>query len=176
VLMPVISRCLEKNPDRRYATYDAFLAELSGVAGKLQINIPQVALIAEEDEDNFAVTEMAKLYFQKKKARECLDCCNKLLEREHEPLLAISLKACVLNFINGYEQALDFLQPYIDHNPDNDTLWVVLSQIHEYRENYDAAIKALHMAKCVLERNKGQHLADNLRLVDEKMRQLSEMR
>ena len=176
VLMPVISRCLEKNPDRRYATYDAFLAELSGVAGKLQINIPQVALMAEEDEDNFAVTEMAKLYFQKKKARECLDCCNKLLEREHEPLLAISLKACVLNFINGYEQALDFLQPYIDHNPDNDTLWVVLSQIHEYRENYDAAMKALHMAKCVLERSKGQHLADNLRLVDEKMRQLSEMR
>jgi serine/threonine protein kinase len=174
VLMPVISRCLEKEPDRRYATFDAFLADLSGVARKLQIEIPQVMSIAKED--NFAVTQMAKLYFQKMKAQECLDCCNQLLQRDHEPLLAISLKACVLNFINGYEQALDFLQPYIDHNPDNDTLWVVLSKIHEYRENYDAAIKALHNAKCVLERSKGQHIADNLRLVDEKMRQLSEMR
>jgi serine/threonine protein kinase len=174
VLMPVISRCLEKEPHRRYATYDAFLADLRDVAGKLRIDIPQVMPAAEED--NFKLTRMAKFYFEKKKARECLDCCNKLLQREHEPLLAISLKACVLNFIGGYEQALTFLQPYIDNNPDNDTLWVVLSKIHEYRENYDAAIKALHNAKCVLERGTGQHIADNLRLVDDKMRQLSEMR
>lgn len=124
-------------------------------------------------EDNFAVAQLAKLYFQKKKGRECLDCCNKLLERGHEPLVAVALKARVLNFIGGYEQALDFLQSYIDHNSENDALWVVQSEIHEFRDNYDAAINALHNAKRILECSKRLHNADNLQLVDEKLQRLS---
>jgi tetratricopeptide (TPR) repeat protein len=127
-------------------------------------------------QDNFAIVQLAKLCYQKKKTRECLDYCNKLLQRGYEPLLAVGLKARVLNFIGGYEKALDFLQPYLDHNPGNDALWVVLSEIHEYRDNYDAAIKALKCAKRLLERSKGEHKADNLRFVDQKLQQLSAMR
>ncbi len=127
-------------------------------------------------QDNFAIVQLAKLCYQKKKARECLDYCNKLLQRGCEPLLAVGLKARVLNFIGGYEQALDFLHPYLDHNPGNDALWVVLSEIHEYRDNYDAAIKALQGAKRLLERSKSKHRADNLRFVDQKLQQLSAMR
>lgn len=123
-------------------------------------------------EDNFAVIQLAKLYFQKKKARECLDCCNKLLHRGHEPLLAVGLKARVLNLVSGYAQALEFLQPYIDHNPSNDALFVVLAEIHEYRDNYSAAVEALQNAKRMLELGKGQHNADNLQFVDEKLIQI----
>ncbi|MBL7188518.1 MAG: protein kinase [Phycisphaerae bacterium] len=126
-------------------------------------------------QDNFAVVQLAKLCFQRKKARECLDYCNKLLERGYEPLLAVGLKARVLNFVGGYEQALNFLQPYLDHNPENDALWVVLSEIHEYRNNYDSAIKALQSAKRLLERSKSEHRADNLEFVDQKLKQLSAM-
>lgn len=129
-----------------------------------------------DPQDNFAVTQLAKLYFQKKKARECLDYCDKLLQREHNPLLAVSLKARVLNFIGGYEQALKLLQPYLDHNPENDTLWVVLAEIHEYRENYDLAIKALQRAKGLVERQNGQHGRENLQFLDQKLEQLSAMR
>ena len=125
-----------------------------------------------DPKDNFAVTQLAKLYFQKKKARECLDCCNKLLQRGHEPLLAVGLKARVLNLAGGYTQALEFLQPYIDHNPSNDALLVVLAEIHEYRDNYSAAVEALQNAKRMLEQGKGQHNADNLQFVDEKLRQM----
>lgn len=127
-------------------------------------------------QDNFAVLQLAKLCFQKKEARECLDYCNKLLQRGYEPLIAVGLKARVLNFVGGYEQALNFLQPYLDHNPENDSLWVVLSEIHEYRDNYVAASKALQSAKRLLERSKGEHKADNLRFVDQKLQQLSAMR
>lgn len=127
-------------------------------------------------EDNFAVAQLAKLYFQKKNGRECLDSCNKLLQRGHEPLLAVSLKARVLNFMGGYNQALEFLQPYIDNDPNDDALWVVQSEIHEFRDNYDAAIKALHNAKRILECSKGLHSADNMRLVDENLRRLSAMK
>ena len=127
-------------------------------------------------QDSFAIVQLAKLCYQRKKARDCLDYCNKLLQRGYEPLLAVGLKARVLNFIGGYEQALDFLQPYLDHNPGNDALWVVLSEIHEYRDNYDAAIKALQGAKRLLERSTREHREDNLRFVDEKLRQLSATR
>lgn len=127
-------------------------------------------------QDNFAVLQLAKLYFQKKKGRECLDYCNKLLQRGYEPLLAVGLKARVLNFVGGYEQALNFLQPYLDHNPENDALWVVLSEIHEHRDNYDSAIEALQRAKRLLERSTSEHRADNLQFVDQKLQQLSAMR
>ena len=127
-------------------------------------------------QDNFAVLQLAKLCFQKKKARECLDYCNKLLQRGYEPLIAVGLKARVLNFVGGYEQALSFLQPYLDHNPENDALWVVLAEIHEYRDNYDPAIKALQRAKRLLERSRSEHRSDNLQFVDQKLQQLSAMR
>lgn len=124
-------------------------------------------------QDNFAVLQLAKLYFQTKKARECLEYCNKLLMRGYEPLLAVGLKARVLNFVGGYEQALNFLEPYLDHNPGNDTLWVVLSEIHEYRDNYASAIKALQRAKLLLGRSESAKRADDLHFIEKKLQQLS---
>jgi serine/threonine protein kinase len=127
-------------------------------------------------EDNFAVVQLAKLYFQQNKSQECIEFCNKLLQRKYESSLAVSLKARSLNLVVGYEQSLKFLQPYIDHNQNNDFLWVVLAEIHEYRDNYDAAVKALHSAKRLLVQSKEQNNVDNLRFVDEKLRQLSGVR
>lgn len=127
-------------------------------------------------QDNFAILQLAKLYFRTKKGRECLDYCNKLLQRGYEPLLAVDLKARVLNFVGGYKQALNFLQPYLDHNPENDMLWVVLSEIHEYRDNYDSAIKALQNAKRLLKCSKNEHALVNLKIVDQKLQHLSSMK
>ena len=126
-------------------------------------------------QDNFAVLQLAKCYFQKKKARECVDYCNQLLQRGYEPLIAVGLKARVLNFFGGYEQAIRFLQPYINHNPENDALWVVLAEIHEYRDNYDLAIEALHRARRLLLSGSSQHRSDNLQVIDEKLRHLAAM-
>lgn len=127
-------------------------------------------------EDNFAVIQLAKLYFQKKKARECLEYCNKLIERGHEPLLAVSLKARIINFIGGYDQALQFIQPYIEHNPSNDALWVVLAEIHEYRDKNSAAIFALQKAKQILERGNKKSNAENLQYVNIKLSKLTAMK
>lgn len=122
--------------------------------------------------DDFALAQLAKLTFQAKKARECLGYCNELLQRGHEPLLAVSLKSRVLNFVGGYEQAMQFIQPYIDHNPSNDALLVVLAEIHEYRDNISAAIAALQKAKKILESGNKQSNEDNLQFVNTKINQL----
>ena len=53
-LMPVISRCLQKEPNQRYATYDAFLSDLTTVARGLQIKLPKVVHVAKEDEELYA--------------------------------------------------------------------------------------------------------------------------
>ena len=123
-------------------------------------------------EDNFAIAQLAKLYYQKKKAKECIECCNKLLQRGHDVLLAVSLKARVLNLIGGYEQALEFIQPYIEHSPNNDALWVVLAEIHEYRDNYKSAIEALQNARGLLEINNAQNNSENLQFITAKLKQL----
>ncbi len=123
-------------------------------------------------EDNFAIAQLAKLYYQKKKAKECIECCNKLLQQGHDILLAVSLKARVLNLIGGYEQALEFIQPYIEHSPNNDALWVVLAEIHEYRDNYKSAIEALQNAKSILETSSAQNNSENLQFIATKLKQL----
>lgn len=127
-------------------------------------------------QDNFAVLQLAKLCFQKKKGRQCLDYCDLLIRRGHEPSTVVGLKARVLNFSGMYEQALSLLQPYLRHNPENDMLWVVLAEIHEYRDNFDLAIEALQCAKRLLERSSSEHRLDNLRFVDQKLKQLSAVR
>jgi len=125
--------------------------------------------------DGFALAQLAKLTFQAKKARECLEYCNELIERGHEPLLAVSLKARVLNFVGGYEQSVKFIQSYIDHSPSNDALWVVLAEIHEYRDNITAAITALQKAKQILERADKCN-EENLQFLIIKIEQLSSMK
>lgn len=51
-------------------------------------------------------------------------------------------------------------------------LWVVLAEIHEYRDNRSAAISALQKAKQILERGSKQSNADNLQFVGIKLKQL----
>ena len=126
-------------------------------------------------QDNFAVAQLAKLYFQKKKGRECLAYCNELLRREYEPILAVTLKARVVNFMGGYEAALIFLQPYLDHNPENGALWTTLAEIHEYNDEYGSAIKALERAKLLEESEGGKHSQDNLQILDAKLKHLRAM-
>ena len=101
--------------------------------------------------DQFALVQLAKLTYENKQAKECLNYCNKLLARGHDQMLAVSLKARILNLIGGYERAIKFIQPYLQNNPTNDALWVVLAEIHEYRENETAALSALQTAKKILD-------------------------
>jgi serine/threonine protein kinase len=123
-------------------------------------------------EDNFAVTQLAKLYFQEKNARECLRYCNILLHRGHKQLLAVSLKGRIINFTSGHEQAMQYLMPYIDQNPSNDALLVVLAEIHEYHDKYRDAVSALQKAKQILELGNKQNNTENLRFVINKIRNL----
>lgn len=120
-------------------------------------------------DDDFSVEQLAKLYFEKKKAPECLECCNTLLGRKHKMDLAVSLKARILNYTGGYKLALEFLNPYIKRNPDNDALLVVRSEVHEYRDNFNSAIQDLRRARSILAKRNGPEVADNLYFIDQKM-------
>jgi serine/threonine protein kinase len=53
-LMPVISRCLEKEANCRYATYDDLLNDLGVVAKKLRIKLPKAVQVGREDEELYA--------------------------------------------------------------------------------------------------------------------------
>ena len=75
-----------------------------------------------------------------------------------------------------YDQALQFLQPYIEHNPSNNALWVVLAEIHEYRDKNSAAISALQKAKQILERRNKKSNAENLQYVNIKLSKLTAMK
>lgn len=124
-------------------------------------------------DDNFAVLQLARLYFKKKRGKESIQCCNKLIERGYETLTAVCLKAQVMNLMGDYKHAVLFLQRYIKHNPDNDVLWVVLSEIHEHRDNFAAALEAAKNAKLVIEENQPEINKDNYSILEAKIKRLS---
>lgn len=119
--------------------------------------------------DDFALSQLAKLTFHAKKGKLCIDYCNELLKRGKDILLAITLKARTLNFMGAYGQAIEFLKPYIENNPNNDALLVVLADIHEYRENLNEALIALNKAKYILEKSSNQQDPDNLNYINSKI-------
>ena len=83
--------------------------------------------------------------------------------------LAVSLKARILNYIGGYKRALEFLNPYIKNNPDNDGLLVIRSEVHEYRDNFNSAIQDLRTARRILTKRNGAEVTDNLYFIDQKI-------
>jgi len=124
-------------------------------------------------DDNFSVLQLARLYFKKKRGKESIQCCNKLIERGYEALTAVCLKAQVINLMGDYKHAVLFLQRYIKHNPDNDVLWVVLSEIHEYRDNYVAALEATDNAKKILDGRQSDRNSDDYSILVSKFKRLS---
>lgn len=122
--------------------------------------------------ENFALVQLAKLYFERKKSRDCLDCCNQLLQRRHEVLLAVSLKARLLNYMASLPDALAFLEPYLRHNPSEDALWVLLAEIYEYRDQNEDAVHALKRARDLLRRRGREGDVENLLFLERKIAQL----
>ena len=124
-------------------------------------------------DDLFSVEQLAKLYFERQKARACLECCNVLIERQHKVMLAISLKARILNIISGYKAALQFLHPYMRGNPDSDTLLVLSAEIHEYRDNLRAAVRDLKRARSIVRRRSDEGARESLRFIEARLAALA---
>jgi predicted Zn-dependent protease len=73
------------------------------------------------------------------------------------------MKVQVMNFMGDYKAAIEFIKPYTKYNKENDTLWVVLADVHESRGNRSAALDALKKAKAILEsKDKGPHYKENM--------------
>ena len=76
------------------------------------------------------------------------------------------MKVQVMNFMGDYKAAIEFIKPYTKYNKENDTLWVVLADVHESRGNRSAALDALRKAKAILKSNdkgpKGRYYKKNM--------------
>jgi len=125
-------------------------------------------------DDTFALTQLAKLFFQLEKHRECIECCSDLIDRGHEVLLAVGLKARALAFAGSYERALVFLRPYMKHNPESDALLVIVAEIHEYSGHTAAAVEVLRDARRLLERRDDPDALENLHFIDGRLHELGD--
>ena len=116
--------------------------------------------------DNFSIYQLAKIYAQIPKGRDCLDYCNKLIARRHEILHAVYMKVQIMNFMGHYKAAIEFVKPYTIQYKESDTLWVVLADVHESQDNRSAALDALRKAKAILKSNdkgpKGRYYKKNM--------------
>jgi len=123
--------------------------------------------------DDFVCLSLAKLYFHKKKPKDAITYCNKLIQMGKEVTKAVSIKAQVINFCGGYHEAVTLLEGFLKHNQDNDALWIVLSEIHEYRDNQKLALSAALKCKKMLSENMASADPQNVDYVNSKIAKLS---
>ncbi len=119
-LMPVISRCLEKEPDRRYATYDAFLRDLSAVARELQIKLPKVVHVAKEDEELYAQAQSYVALGDKDRALRAID---EYVSKYAENECGWTEKGRIHLERDEYAQGLVATRNSLDVNPYNTHAW-----------------------------------------------------
>ena len=124
--------------------------------------------------DDFAWLSLAKLYFRMKKAKETIRCCNKLLKMRKSISAAVSMVSQAMNMTGNYPGAVELLEGYLQNQPENDMWWFVLSEIYEYRDNREAALKAAIKCKNILKKYQHNIDADNLQQVESKIRRLSQ--
>jgi len=124
--------------------------------------------------DDFAWLSLAKLYFRMKKAKETIRCCNKLLKLRKSVSAAVSMASQVMNMTGNYPGAVELLEGYLQNQPENDMWWFILSEIHEYRDNQEDALKAAIKCKNILEKYQHNIDPDNLQQVENKIQRLSQ--
>ena len=123
--------------------------------------------------DDFAWLSLVKLYFRSKNAKKTVYCCNKLIKMDKSVVAAISMSAQVLNFTGDYPGAVTLIESYLQRQPENDMLWFVLSEIHEFQDNRDAALKAAKQCKNILMKYEKKSNPENIIEVEEKIERLS---
>lgn len=122
--------------------------------------------------DDFAWLSLAKIYFRNKNAKLTVHCCNKLLKMEKSVTAAVSIAAQVLNFTGNYLGAVELIDDYLERQPENDTWWFILSEIHEFRDNYKDALNAAMQCKIILNKYRNNADPENLQHIEEKIKRL----
>ena len=123
-------------------------------------------------EDDFAWLSLAKIYFRSKNAKLTVDCCNRLISMGKSVSAAVAMVAQVINFTGNYWGSVEFIERHLKQQPYNDAWWFILSEIHEYRENYQAALFAAKKCKEILLNDSNISISDNFQLVEERIRRL----
>lgn len=119
-LMPVISRCLEKNPGRRYSTYDSFLADLGNVAQKLGMKLPPVVHVAKEDEELYAKAQSYVALGDKDRALRAIDA---YVSKYPDNACGWTEKGKIHFERDEYLQGVEATKRSLDLNPYNSHAW-----------------------------------------------------
>ena len=106
------------------------------------------------NKDEFAIKQLAKLFFDKKSARQCIKYCDLLIRNSIDIDMGVTLTSRVVNFINGYQSALNYIRGYIKQYPDRISFYFAESEIHEYREQHSRAIASLKRVRNLLVRSR----------------------
>ncbi|MBN2543796.1 protein kinase [bacterium] len=124
--------------------------------------------------DDFAWLSLAKIYFRSKEAKLTIRCCNELLKIGKSVTQAVSIAAQVLNYTGNYQGSIELIKGYLEQQPENDTWWFILSEIHEFRDNHKEALDAAIRCKKILNKYGNNTNYMNLKYVEERIRRLSE--
>ena len=124
--------------------------------------------------DVFAWESLAKLFYKSKKAKETVRCCQTLLSMGESVSSAVSMIAQIMNWTGNYLGAVRFLEGYLKKQPENDVWWFVLSEIHEYQNDREAALKAAIMCQNILKKYKLNGDPENVKRVESKIIKLME--
>jgi serine/threonine protein kinase len=122
--------------------------------------------------DNFAVTQLARLFFKIGVLDQCIRRCDLLLARQHQVPFAIDAKARAIEATEGPREADRLLAPYLEQFPQSDPLWVLAAKFKESYGDPSGAIDALLQARIAIAGGDSEYRSSNLSFIENKLREL----
>ncbi|HKQ47721.1 MAG TPA: protein kinase [Phycisphaerae bacterium] len=144
-LMPIVARCLAKDPNRRYASYNELLDNLSTVAKKLKTKLVKQTQVAKEDEELYA---QAQSYVALGNKDRALDAICKYVSQYPENACGWTEKGRLHIERGEYQDAIIATRKSLELNPYNTHSWnnlgILLNRmsapIDEIRKAYATAL------------------------------------
>jgi len=149
LLSPIIQKCLEKEPDKRYQEFATIREELQRLLIKEtgEKMIPPEPLPIEANE--FVVRGISSAYFDRH--QEAINCYDEVLRIDPNSANAWRQKGAVLNQLENHQEALTCFDKVLMIEPKDALAWfskgIVLSRLCRYQEALKCVEKAIEYAE-----------------------------
>lgn len=138
-LFPIIQRCLAKNPDERYQSFEELRKSLEPfLVNKLKKHSKHQEV---KDIEAFRLSDKAISLKNLGLYDEAIECLNKALEMNPQLAAAWDTKGNVLKRLRHYNEALDCFDKAIRINPQDKSVWINKGALlHDYLGKPNEAI------------------------------------
>ncbi|UYN92150.1 MAG: protein kinase [Anaerolineales bacterium] len=118
--MPIVAKCLQKNPEQRYSDYDDLYQAFEAVGKRMGFQTPRTTHVVKEDEELYAQAQSYSAFGEKDKALAAID---EYLQKYPDNYVGWTEKGVIHYARKEYQAAIASTRKSLELNPYNSHAW-----------------------------------------------------